>query len=85
VVPFADRLAMVQACRHVDLAIAESSWDQKEADVLRYGADAFVMGSDWEGRFDFLKPLCEVVYLPRTQGVSSTELKDAVRSTAAAA
>jgi glycerol-3-phosphate cytidylyltransferase len=85
VVPFADRLAMVHACRHVDLAIAESSWDQKEADVRRYGADAFVMGSDWEGRFDFLKPLCEVVYLPRTQGVSSTELKDAVRSTAAAA
>jgi glycerol-3-phosphate cytidylyltransferase len=85
VVPFADRLAMVQACRHVDLAIAETCWEQKESDVLRYGADAFVMGSDWQGRFDFLKPLCEVVYLPRTEGVSSTELKQAVRSTVPAA
>jgi glycerol-3-phosphate cytidylyltransferase len=41
---------------------------------VRYGCDAFVMGSDWEGRFDGLKALCEVVYLPRTDGVSSTEL-----------
>ena len=80
VVPFTDRLTMVQACRHVDLAIAETAWEQKEGDIERYGAHAFVMGSDWEGRFDFLKPLCEVVYLPRTEGVSSTELKQAVRS-----
>ena len=80
VVPFADRLAMVQACRHVDLAIAENGWEQKTSDIARYGCDAFVMGSDWEGRFDELKALCEVVYLPRTEGVSSSELKQAVKA-----
>lgn len=75
VVPFADRVAMVQACRYVDEVIAESDWGQKEVDVLVHGVDAVVMGSDWTGRFDELKALCDVVYLPRTEGVSSTELK----------
>lgn len=74
-VPFADRIEMVRACRHVDLAIAESDWGQKEADITRFCADAMVMGSDWQGHFDSLKTLCEVVYLPRTEGVSSSELK----------
>jgi glycerol-3-phosphate cytidylyltransferase len=80
VVPFADRLEIVRACRYVDLAIPETGWDQKERDIVQYGIDLFVMGSDWTGRFDSLKPLCEVLYLPRTEGVSSTELKDQVRS-----
>lgn len=75
VVPYADRVAMVQACRHVDEVIPENDWGQKETDVLAHGVDAVVMGSDWTGRFDELKTLCDVVYLPRTEGVSSTELK----------
>jgi glycerol-3-phosphate cytidylyltransferase len=75
VVPYADRVAMVRACRYVDEVIPESDWGQKEADVLVHGVDAVVMGSDWTGRFDELKSLCDVVYLPRTEGVSSTELK----------
>lgn len=75
VVPFGDRIAMVAACRWVDQVIAETGWEQKERDVVVHGADAVIMGSDWEGRFDDLKALCEVVYLPRTEGVSSTELK----------
>lgn len=75
VVPYADRVAMVRACRYVDEVIAENDWGQKESDVLVHGVDAVVMGSDWTGRFDELKTLCEVVYLPRTEGVSSTELK----------
>lgn len=75
VVPYADRMAMVRACRYVDEVIPESDWGQKEADVLVHGVDAVVMGSDWTGRFDDLKALCDVVYLPRTEGVSSTELK----------
>jgi glycerol-3-phosphate cytidylyltransferase len=79
-VPFADRLALVQACRYVDLAIPESAWDQKASDIARFGADAMVMGSDWSGHFDALKSLCEVVYLPRTEGVSSTELKVHIQS-----
>lgn len=75
VVPFADRVAMVRACRYVDDVIPESDWAQKESDVLALSVDAVVMGSDWTGRFDELKALCDVVYLPRTEGVSSTELK----------
>lgn len=75
VVPFADRIEIVRACRYVDLAIAETDWAQKPADITTYGANAFVMGDDWSGRFDELKRLCEVVYLPRTGGVSSSELK----------
>jgi len=79
-VPFADRIEMVRACRHVDLAITENGWDQKETDILQFGADAFVMGDDWAGRFDHLKALCQVVYLPRTAGVSSSELKQAIQA-----
>ena len=79
-VPFADRIEMVRACRHVDLAIAEHVWEQKESDILQFGADAFVMGDDWAGRFDHLKTLCQVIYLPRTEGVSSTELKESIQS-----
>lgn len=79
-VPFEDRIEMVRACRHVDLAIAEDGWGQKETDIVRYGADAMVMGSDWTGHFDTLKSLCEVVYLPRTEGVSSSDLKRHIQS-----
>jgi glycerol-3-phosphate cytidylyltransferase len=79
-VPFVDRIELVRACRHVDLAIAERCWEQKEADIAQFGADAFVMGDDWAGRFDQLKALCEVIYLPRTEGVSSTEIKHAIHA-----
>jgi glycerol-3-phosphate cytidylyltransferase len=75
VMPFADRLELVRSCRFVDLAIAENGWDQKESDIAAYGVDAFYMGDDWTGRFDHLKALCDVHYLPRTNGVSSTLLK----------
>ncbi len=82
VMPFADRLELVKACRWVDLAIAETGWEQKEKDIIVYGADAFVMGDDWAGKFDFLKPLCDVVYLPRTEGGSSSLLKTDVAQSA---
>lgn len=75
VMPFADRVAMVRACRYVDEVIAEETWDQKSRDIRAFGADALVMGSDWTGRFDMFGNQCEVLYLPRTEGVSSTELK----------
>ncbi len=78
-VPFADRIELVRACRYVDLAIPETCWEQKTDDIRRLGAQAFVMGDDWVGKFDELKALCEVVYLPRTEGVSSSELKQYIR------
>mgnify|MGYP000591608729 CR=1 FL=1 len=51
------------------------NWDQKISDVKEYHVDTFVMGDDWKGKFDFLKDYCEVVYLPRTEGISTTKIK----------
>jgi glycerol-3-phosphate cytidylyltransferase len=77
--PFEHRVELVRSVRYVDEVIAEHQWDQKIADVQQHKVDIFVMGSDWQGKFDFLKPYCEVVYLPRTDNVSSTDLKKAIQ------
>ena len=69
------RKKMVEAVRYVDLVIPEENWDQKISDVKEYHVDTFVMGDDWKGKFDFLKDYCEVVYLPRTEGISTTKIK----------
>lgn len=74
-IPFQHRKEIVQAIRYVDLVIPEDSWEQKIGDVQKYDVDVFVMGDDWAGKFDFLKKYCEVVYLPRTPEVSSTQLR----------
>jgi len=79
IVPFEDRRRIVQNVKCVDLAIAEDHWEQKVDDIARYGVSVFGMGGDWAGRFDALKAHCEVVYLPRTEGVSSTSLKQLLR------
>ena len=78
VIPYADRAAIVRAIRCVDDVIPEESWEQKTADIRRLGVTTFVMGDDWRGKFDDLKKLCEVVYLPRTSMVSTTSIKEAV-------
>ncbi|MGX8852695.1 glycerol-3-phosphate cytidylyltransferase [Amedibacillus sp. YH-ame10] len=70
-----DRMEIVKAIRYVDEVILEEGWDQKVQDVVKYNVDVFVMGDDWEGKFDFLKEYCDVVYLPRTEGISTTQLK----------
>ena len=73
---FEDRKAILEAIKYVDEVIPETSWDQKIKDVQDNNVDVFVMGNDWEGKFDFLKDYCEVVYLPRTEGISSTKIKN---------
>lgn len=75
-----DRMAIVEAIKYVDKVIPEDSWDQKIKDVQKYDVDVFVMGDDWKGKFDFLKDYCEVVYLPRTEGISSTQLKEDMKN-----
>lgn len=70
------RKAILEAIRYVDEVIPENNWDQKIADVQQLGVDLFVMGDDWQGQFDFLKPYCDVVYLPRTIGISTTKIKE---------
>ena len=74
--PYEERKAMLEAIRYVDLVIPEASWEQKIDDVKKYKVDVFVIGDDWEGEFDYLKEYCEVVYLPRTQGVSTTKIRN---------
>ena len=72
---FEQRKMMLESIRYVDLVIPEDGWGQKEKDVDRYEVDTFVMGHDWEGEFDFLKDKCEVIYLNRTEGISTTKIK----------
>ena len=70
-----DRVKILEAIEYVDEVILEESWNQKIDDVLSNNVDIFVMGDDWKGEFDFLKDYCEVVYLPRTEGISTTKIK----------
>lgn len=73
--PYEDRKYILESIRYVDEVIPEVNWDQKIEDVKKNKIDIFVMGNDWEGKFDFLKDYCEVIYLPRTQGISTTKIK----------
>nr|WP_144920662.1 glycerol-3-phosphate cytidylyltransferase [Paenibacillus bovis] len=72
---FEQRKAILEAIRYVDEVIPEETWEQKVEDVQKYDIDVFVMGDDWKGKFDFLKEYCEVIYLPRTVGISTTQIK----------
>lgn len=72
---YEERQRLLEAIRYVDLVIPEESWEQKVTDVQLYKVDTFVIGDDWAGKFDFLKELCEVVYLPRTPEISTTQIK----------
>ena len=73
---YEERKQLLEAIRYVDLVIPEESWEQKKEDIKEFKVDTFVMGNDWEGKFDFLKEKCEVVYLPRTPDISTTQIKD---------
>jgi len=72
---YENRKRILEAIRYVDEVIPENHWDQKVTDVIDHNIDVFVMGDDWEGKFDFLKDHCEVVYLPRTVGISTSKIK----------
>ena len=74
--PFEQRKAVLEAIRYVDEVIPEENWEQKATDIKNNEVDVFVMGNDWEGKFDELKEFCEVVYLERTSNISTTMLKD---------
>ncbi|WP_050485216.1 glycerol-3-phosphate cytidylyltransferase [Aeromonas sp. HZM] len=71
-----ERSEILKACRYVDEVFPETDWSQKENDIKRYNADVFAMGDDWKGKFNHLDHLCEVVYLPRTQDISTTHIKN---------
>ncbi|MBY0097106.1 glycerol-3-phosphate cytidylyltransferase [Mesobacillus maritimus] len=77
---YENRKFILESIRFVDQVIPETTWDQKIKDVVDNNIDVFVMGDDWEGKFDFLKEYCEVIYLPRTIGISTTKIKDDLNS-----
>lgn len=76
---YEQRKGLLEAIRYVDLVIPEESWEQKISDVREFRVDTFVMGDDWKGKFDFLKEYCEVVYLPRTPEISTTQIKQELK------
>ena len=71
------RKMMLEAIRYVDLVIPEENWEQKINDVREYHVDTVVMGSDWAGsdKFEYLNDYCNVVYLDRTEGISTSKIK----------
>ncbi|MFT6735244.1 MAG: glycerol-3-phosphate cytidylyltransferase [Polaribacter sp.] len=77
-IPYDQRAEIVAAIEYVDKVIPEENWEQKVRDVKELHVDLFVIGNDWQGKFDFLKEFCEVLYLERTEGVSTTMLKDSL-------
>ena len=80
VYPYEHRAQIVEAIKYVDKVIPEDNWEQKISDVKELDIDVFMIGKDWEGKFDFLKEYCEVVYLPRTKNISTAEIKDSIRN-----
>lgn len=72
------RKKILNGVRHIDMIFPENDWQQKRADIIKYNIDILVMGDDWRGKFDDLGDICRVVYLPRTPGISSTIIKNAL-------
>lgn len=72
---YEERKLILESIKYVDEVIPEENWEQKISDIKKYNVDIFVMGNDWEGKFDFLKNECEVIYLERTPGISTTKIK----------
>src|SRR5699024_5561806 len=72
---YEQRKMMLESIRYVDLVIPENNWEQKIDDVRNFKVDTFLMGHDREGEFDFLKDECEVIYLKRTEGISTIQIK----------
>lgn len=73
---YLQRKVLLESIRYVDLVIPEENWEQKKTDVIKYDVDVFVIGDDWRGKFDFLmEEGVEVVYLPRTPEISSSQIK----------
>ena len=74
---YENRKSLLDAVKYVDLVIPEETWEQKVSDIKKYNVDVFVIGDDWEGKFDYLEDIgIEVVYLPRTNEISTTKIKN---------
>jgi glycerol-3-phosphate cytidylyltransferase len=72
---YEERSEIVGSCKYVDRVIPENNWNQKSSDIREFGVHTLVMGDDWNGKFDHLSDFCEVVYLSRTPGISSSRVR----------
>jgi glycerol-3-phosphate cytidylyltransferase len=79
VMTYTQRRTILEACRYVSRVIPETSWAQKRTDIVNYNVSIFAMGDDWEGVFDDLNDITQVLYLPRTKDISSTDIKSRIR------
>ena len=79
VLPYERRKEFLESLGYVDYVFAENNWEQKEHDIQINNIDIIVMGNDWEGKFDHLREYCQVIYLPRTKGISTTKLKSILK------
>ena len=81
---YEQRKQMLEAIRYVDEVIPETCWEQKVTDIEKFGIDVFVMGDDWKGKFDYLREKVsrdiEIVYLSRTPEISTTKIKQELKS-----
>ncbi|MBY5921257.1 adenylyltransferase/cytidyltransferase family protein [Ferrimonas balearica] len=75
-----DRMRIINGLRYVNFCFEEESLELKREYILRYNADVLVMGDDWAGKFDEFKDICDVIYLPRTPSVSTTQLIEVISS-----
>ena len=75
---FEERAEILESCKYVSRVFPEHNWTQKREDIIKFNASIFAMGDDWKGKFDDLEDLCEIVYLTRTEDISTTEIKKAL-------
>ena len=74
--PFEQRIKIIEAIKYVDKVIPEKNWEQKRKDIMFHNIDIFTMGDDWKENFDELKDICKVIYLERTKGISTSNLRE---------
>ena len=79
VMSFEQRRAILASCRYVSRVIPEESWAQKRTDIVNNNVSIFAIGDDWAGKFDDLSDLAQVIYMPRTSDISTTELRAQIR------
>ncbi len=80
IMPYEHRAEILRSLRFVDKVIPETCWEQKRNDIKEQNAAIFAMGDDWVGKFDDLSDICQVIYLPRTQDISTTEIRQLVHA-----
>ncbi len=78
ILSYDQRKEIIESIKYVDSVIPEDNWEQKTKDIKENDINIFVMGNDWDGKFDYLNDYCKVIYLERTENISTTHLKQKI-------